>query len=175
MCVLTNTNAGDCSGHSVLGCTKATGESRRRLIGVIASVGSAKVFLEDSLRGSSALDRRFLAIALVESIYAARCIYQLLFAGEERVTSRADFHVQVGFACRARLKRLATRAGYGYFSVFGVNSRFHYFLPCSLHSGPRPCFQTGYDRGVCVMSSRSASLIRYWCTLKVGGAAPILY
>ena len=107
-----------------------------------------------SLRRSSLLGWRFLAITLVEPVYSARCVYQLLFSGKERVTSRADFHVQVSFACRARLKGLSTSAGYRYFSVFRVNSRFHYFFLSLSIAGPRPCTQTGYDRGVCLISSR---------------------
>ena len=140
----------------MLGCTKATSESRRRLIVVIASVGCSKSSSRiTSLRGSSALGWRFLAIALVEPVYSARCIYQLLFSGKERVTSRANFHVQVSFTRGARLKGLSTSAGYGYFSIFGVNSRFHYFFLTFSIGGPRPCIQTGYDSGVCLISSRS--------------------
>ena len=49
------------------------------------------------LCGSRAFGSGFLAIALVEAIDASCGIDQLLFAGEERVASGADFDVQVAF------------------------------------------------------------------------------
>jgi len=77
------------------------------------------------LCGSCAFGSGFLAIALVEAIDASRGIDQLLFAGKERVASRANFDVQVALLGRARLKRLAASAGNIYFDVFWVNSWFH--------------------------------------------------
>ena len=88
----------------------------------------------------------FLTVTLVEAIDASCGIDQLLFAGKERVAGRTDFDVQVTFAGRASLERLAARAGNGYFVVFGMNSWFH---SSSLSiGGPRPHFQTGYIRGL---------------------------
>ena len=71
------------------------------------------------------LGRWFLAIALVEAIDASRGINQLLFAGEERVASRANFDVQVALLGRAGLECLAASAGNSYIDVFWVNSWFH--------------------------------------------------
>ena len=67
----------------------------------------------------------FLAIALVEAIDASRGIDQLLFAGEERVASRANFDVQVALLGRAGLECFAASAGNSYIDVFWVNSWFH--------------------------------------------------
>jgi len=69
---------------------------------------------------------RFLAIATVKSIDAARRIDQLLLAGKERMARRTDFHVQIFLFGRARLETLATRASDCYFFVFWVNSGFHF-------------------------------------------------
>ncbi len=66
-----------------------------------------------------------LAIALVESIYASGGVDQLLFAGEERVSSRANFDVQVALLGRAGLECIAASAGNSYIDVFWVNSWFH--------------------------------------------------
>jgi len=77
------------------------------------------------LCGGGAFGGWFLAVALVEAIDASRGIDQLLFAGEERVASRANFDVQValfGGACR---ERLTASAGNSYIDVFWVNSWFH--------------------------------------------------
>ena len=74
----------------------------------------------------------FLAIAFVEAIDASRGIDQLLFAGEERVASRANFDVQVALLGRAGLECLAASAGNGYIDVFWVNSWFHLILCHSL-------------------------------------------
>ena len=77
------------------------------------------------LCGSRGLGGWFLAVTLVETIHASGGIDQLLFAGEERVASRANFDVQVALLGRARLERLAASAGNIYFDVFWVNSWFH--------------------------------------------------
>ena len=67
----------------------------------------------------------FLAVALVETIHASGGIDQLLFTGEERVASRANFDVQVALLGRAGLECLAASAGNSYIDVFWVNSWFH--------------------------------------------------
>lgn len=87
------------------------------------------------LCGSRGLGGWFLAVALVEAIDASRCIDQLLFAGKERVASRANFDVQVALLGRARLERLAASAGNIYFDVFWVNSWFHLVTFYRRHTG----------------------------------------
>ena len=77
------------------------------------------------LCGGCAFGGWFLAIALVEAIDASRGIDQLLFAGEERVASRANFDVQVALFSGAGLERLAASAGNSYIDVFWVYSWFH--------------------------------------------------
>jgi hypothetical protein len=77
------------------------------------------------LCGSCAFGSGFLAIALVEAINPSGSIDQLLFAGEERVASRANFDVQVVLLSGAGLERLAASAGNSYIDVFWVNSWFH--------------------------------------------------
>jgi hypothetical protein len=77
------------------------------------------------LCGGGAFSGWFLAVALVEAIDASRGIDQLLFAGEERVASRANFDVQVALLGRAGLECLAASAGNSYIDVFWVNSWFH--------------------------------------------------
>jgi hypothetical protein len=67
----------------------------------------------------------FPAVTLVKAVNASRGIDQLLLTRKEWMASRTDFDVQVTFASRARLKRLAARAGDGYFDVFWMNSWFH--------------------------------------------------
>ena len=77
------------------------------------------------LCGGSGVGCGFLTVTLVEAIDASSGIDELLFSGKERMASRADFYVQVTFLGRARLERLATSAGNGYFGVLGVYSWFH--------------------------------------------------
>ena len=92
------------------------------------------------LCSGSCFGSRFLTVTLIKAIDASCGVDQLLFAGKERVAGRTDFDVQVTFAGRASLERLAARAGNGYFVVFGMNSWFH---SSSLSiGGPRPHFQT---------------------------------
>jgi hypothetical protein len=107
------------------------------------------MFLGDySLGRRGTLGHRLLAVPLIETIDSARRVNEFLFASKERMTSRADFYMQVALAGRARLKRLATGTGNGYLSVFGVDSRFHCFFPRLLSIvGNRPRSQTGYHRG----------------------------
>lgn len=69
--------------------------------------------------------RSFLAITLIETIYASCCINQLLFAGEEGMARRADFDVQVAILRGASLKAFATRAGDVYFLILRMNFWFH--------------------------------------------------
>lgn len=65
-------------------------------------------------------------VLLRETFDAACRIDQLLFAGEERVAIRADFDAQhVTFDGRARGKRVAAGAVYGYLMIVGVNTGFH--------------------------------------------------
>ena len=87
------------------------------------------------LCGSRGFGGCFLAIALVEAIDASRGIDQLLFAGEERVTRRANFDVQVALFSGARLERLAAGAGNSYIDVFWVNSWFHLVTFYRRHAG----------------------------------------
>ena len=63
----------------------------------VANAGYAKASI-DLLCGRR-LSGWFLAIALVEAIDASRGVNQLLFAGKERVASRAYFDVQVALLC----------------------------------------------------------------------------
>jgi hypothetical protein len=93
----------------------------------VANAVFAKASIE-LLSGSRGFGGRFLAIALVEAIDASRRIDQLLFASEERVTSRADFDVKIALFRGAGLERLAASAGNIYFDVFWVNSWFHFSL-----------------------------------------------
>jgi hypothetical protein len=93
--------------------------------------------VEQLLRCGSAF-RRFFAVALVKSIHATGGVDQLLLAGEKRMASRTDFHVQIALLGRTRLEGLAAGAGYSYFSVFRVNSRFHLLSSLvALYGGPR--------------------------------------
>ena len=93
------------------------------------------------LCGSRVLGGWFLAIALVETIYASGGIDQLLFTGEERVASRANFDVQVALLGRAGLECLAASAGNSYIDVFWVNSWFHLILRHSLKRPPAAFFK----------------------------------
>ena len=68
----------------------------------------------------------FFAVALVESIDTSCGIDQFLFSGKEWVTRRTNFDVQVTFLGGASLEALATRAGNRDFSVFWMNSWFHF-------------------------------------------------
>jgi hypothetical protein len=81
------------------------------------------------LRSSGSVFRWSLfAVALIEAIDASRSIDQLLLAGEKRMTSRADFNVQIAFFGRARLKGFAAGAGNRDLAIFRVNLWFHYSL-----------------------------------------------
>ena len=78
-------------------------------------------------RGGGAFGRRFLSVTLVEAVNASRGVDQLLLAREERVTSRADFYVQVALLGGSGGERLAAGAGNINIDVFRMNSWFHYF------------------------------------------------
>src|SRR5262245_8285195 len=108
----------------------------------IASRAMARSSIRDPR--SSILDLRFLAarifeysrpqsggsllvlfgVFLLESLDAARRLNQLLFAGEERVAVRADFHVNV-FLRRTSRPRMTAGANDPAFDIFRMNSFFH--------------------------------------------------
>src|SRR6266849_9348904 len=79
--------------------------------------------------GRFGFGRGLLAIAPVESIHAAGGIDQLLLACKERMAGRTDFHVQLAFTRRTRLKSLAAGASHRDFMVLRMNSGFHFFSP----------------------------------------------
>src|SRR6266404_2229193 len=84
-------------------------------------------FAAKLLCGSS-LGSRLLAITPIETIHASRGVNQLLLARKKRMASRTNLNVQITFACRARLKSLATSAGHRDFLIFRMNSSFHFIL-----------------------------------------------
>jgi hypothetical protein len=65
------------------------------------------------------------AVFPLETLDAARRVNQLLFAGEERVAVRADFHVNV-FLRRTSRPRMTAGANDPAFHIFRMNSFFHY-------------------------------------------------
>jgi hypothetical protein len=64
------------------------------------------------------------AVFPLETLDAARRVNQLLFAGEERVAVRADFHVNV-FLRRTSRPRMTAGANDPAFDIFRMNSFFH--------------------------------------------------
>ena len=78
------------------------------------------------LCGRSTFGCWFFAVALVKAIDTACGINELLFASKEGMAGRTYFDVQVIFAGRASIERLAARTGDRYFVVFGMNSWFHF-------------------------------------------------
>jgi len=64
-------------------------------------------------------------ILLAEFINPARSIENLLFAGVERMTARADFDLQIMADSRARLEAVATAADDVDFGVIGMDRCFH--------------------------------------------------
>lgn len=88
------------------------------------------------LCGSRSFGGWFLPVALVEAIDASRRIHQLLFAGEKRVTGRADFDVQVALLRGTGLERLAASTANSDIDVFWVNSWFHLTLSLSIDGTP---------------------------------------
>lgn len=65
------------------------------------------------------------AVFFLETIDAAARINEFLFAGEERMTVRANFHTQVLFDGTS-LERIATGARYRRHVVFRMNSLLHF-------------------------------------------------
>lgn len=78
------------------------------------------------LSSDSGFRRGFLPVASVEAVHPTRRIYQLLLAGEKRMTRRTDFNMQVALFGGMCLKRLAAGARHRDLVIFGVNSWFHY-------------------------------------------------
>ena len=109
-----------------------------------------------------------LAIAPIESIDAPRGINQLLLAGEKWMASRTNFYVQIALFGRTRLKRFAARACHGDFSIFRMNSRFHFAITLLLTF---PLLsQTGNDTGrQCGRSSRLLTRAR----IEMGARPPL--
>src|SRR6185295_3927367 len=66
-----------------------------------------------------------LLILLLETVDAAFGIDQLLFAGEERVATGADFYADVAFMRGAGAELMSAGAGYIHFFVGGVDTGFH--------------------------------------------------
>ena len=62
-----------------------------------------------------------LSVLPAEALHAAGRVDQLLLAREERVASRADFHVNVALVGRARLKGRSAGAHDANLGVIGVN------------------------------------------------------
>ena len=91
------------------------------------------------LGSGSGISRWFLAITFIEAVNASCGIDQLLFSGKERMASGTDFDVQVTLASRAGLESFAASAGDRDFSVFGVDSWFHYFF-VTLYQRPQAAF-----------------------------------
>lgn len=96
------------------------------LTSFVANVSASRSFSCRSLLRWSSFRRFLLTITPIEAIHAAGRVNQLLLAGKKRMAGRADFNVEIAFARRTRLKRLATGAGHGYFFIFRVNSGFHF-------------------------------------------------
>src|SRR3954454_12417448 len=67
---------------------------------------------------------RFL-VFLFETVDAARGVHQLLFASEERVAGRADFHAHIAFVGGARLEAVSASADDTDFVVSGMNTGLH--------------------------------------------------
>jgi hypothetical protein len=65
-------------------------------------------------------------ITFVKAVNATSRVNQFLFAGEKRVTFRADFDAQI-FAGRTGFKAVAAGARNIDFVVIRVYLRFHYF------------------------------------------------
>jgi hypothetical protein len=66
------------------------------------------------------------SVFLLETLNTTGGIYQLLLAGEKRMTIRADFYAQhIALDCRAGRKRMAARAMHSNVVIIGVNSRLH--------------------------------------------------
>jgi hypothetical protein len=66
-------------------------------------------------------------VFLLETLDAACSVNQLLFAGEERVAIRADFHMNI-FLRRTRRPRMTACANDPAFDIFRMNSFFHSYF-----------------------------------------------
>jgi len=67
------------------------------------------------------LSRVGLGVLAAETLDAAGRIHQTLFAGEERMAYRADFHGNVALVGRTGLKNASASALDAHFGVVGVN------------------------------------------------------
>src|SRR2546428_6244164 len=67
---------------------------------------------------------RLLAVALVEALDAALDVHEVLLAGEERVTLRADLHVELRLRAR-RLELITAGARHRGLDILGMDLRFH--------------------------------------------------
>ncbi len=74
----------------------------------------------------------FLGVTLVEAINAPGGIYQFLFARKKRVARRADFHLQIGLARRARRECFA--AGTLHVNVLVLWMDFLFHVPLTFSS-----------------------------------------
>src|SRR3954463_3864338 len=75
-----------------------------------------------------------LRVLAVKALDAAGRIYQLLFAGEERVAIRADFQPDVALVGGTGSEHVAARAMHAHFVIRGVNSCLHVALDLSCES-----------------------------------------
>src|SRR5579864_185214 len=66
-----------------------------------------------------------LAVLTAEALDAPGGVDQLLLAGEERVTARADFHVNVAAVSGTGSKCVSAGAVHAHFVISGMNSCFH--------------------------------------------------
>ena len=82
------------------------------------------------------------AETLVKAVNTSAGIYQLLLAGKERMTFRADFHSDILFG-RAGLDDLATCATNGRRFVMRMNSLFHY-----CHLFQKTCYKCVYYNNI---------------------------
>jgi hypothetical protein len=96
------------------------------------SVGGIYAHHCESLRLSNGHLTSAHIIAFVKAVNASGGVNQLLLAGKKRVALRANFHLQVGFAGRAGLKRMAASAMDIDFDVIGMYFSFHSFSPLAL-------------------------------------------
>jgi len=71
----------------------------RRLRVRSASVASARFLRVEALSRRCTLGSSFLSVALIEPIHASGGVNQLLLSRKERVTCRANFHVQIALFC----------------------------------------------------------------------------
>src|SRR5208282_631640 len=72
-----------------------------------------------------------LGILPAEALDAAGGIHQLLFAGKERMATRADFNADVASVSRPGHKNIAARAMHAHIVISGMNGCFHMGLPSS--------------------------------------------